>query len=406
MPVASVQPVVTGIIPQIADYAGDLTSWRQHLHAHPELDLACHATADFVVARLKEFGITMIHRGLAETGVIALIDGQGDGPTIGLRADMDALPIHEETSAAWISKRPGVMHACGHDGHTTMLLGAARYLAAHRNFRGRVALIFQPGEELSGGGRIMVEAGVFDRFAISEVYALHTLPGKALGSFHTRSGPFLASVDDFRFDVQGQGGHVGYPDLCRNPITQLAPLIKGVSKIESELSTKHGPGVVACTVAQAGEATNVVPDSAMLTGSVRTQSAAFRVEAEARLSQLAETTDMPCRFQYAKYYPPLVNHMAQTTFAAKVAATLADVDADSAPHNVAEDFSYMLETCPGCFLFIGQGPGPSLHSATFDFDDSIAAIGASFFARLVEARSRPNWTERAYLGVVKNNSGT
>ncbi|MCL4138717.1 UNVERIFIED_CONTAM: hypothetical protein GTU68_057154, partial [Idotea baltica] len=231
--------------------------WRRHLHQHPELDLACHATADFITEKLVSFGITKIYRGFAESGIVAIIDGCSDGPTIGLRADMDALPILEETGLPWQSKIKGVMHACGHDGHTTMLLGAARYLSRHRDFNGHVALIFQPGEELSGGGRIMAEQGIFDQFDIASVFALHTYPGAVAGTFHTRPGPLLASVDDFSLQITGRSGHVGYPDECLNPIDQLGTVISGVKQIDQTLKSRFGEGVVAITVVQAGHATNV-----------------------------------------------------------------------------------------------------------------------------------------------------
>ncbi|WP_319799747.1 amidohydrolase [Roseobacter weihaiensis] len=219
------------VLPDIAAFADEMTAWRRHLHQHPELDLACHATAAFVAERMTEFGVDHIHTGFAQTGIVAIIEGRGAGLTIGLRADMDALPIIEATGAQWQSKTTGIMPACGHDDHTTMLLGAARYLCQTRNFSGRVVLIFQPGEELSGGGQIMVAHGIFDRFDIAEIYALHTLPGETAGTFHTRPGPFLASVDDFSFTITGRSGHVAYPALCRNPINHFGAVIAGVASI-------------------------------------------------------------------------------------------------------------------------------------------------------------------------------
>lgn len=381
-----------GIIPEIAASQGDMTQWRRHLHQHPELDLDCHTTSDFVVARLRAFGITDIHRGFAQTGVVAIIEGRGDGPTLGLRADMDALPIHEETGHPWQSTTPGVMHACGHDGHTVMLLGAAQYLSAHRNFRGRVALIFQPGEELSGGGRMMVEEGVFDQFDIAEVYAMHTLPGVAPGTFHTKPGALLASVDDFSFCVKGRSGHVAYPDQCLNPIERFGAILSGVAKVRREVQDLFGNGVIEVTVAAAGTVTNIVPGEATLSGSVRSLSERFRTEAETRLRKLADADQegFSTAFTYTRYYPVLVNAAPETAFCCSIATDIvgaSSVDGATEPHLVAEDFSYMLQARPGGFVFLGQGGGPGLHNSGFDFNDDIAPIGASYWAHLVETRN-------------------
>jgi len=382
---------VNQVFAEIAGYADELTRWRHHLHQHPELDLACHATAEFVVARLQEFGVTDIQMGFAESGVVAVIEGTGHGPVTALRADMDALPIDEQTGLAWRSKTAGVMHACGHDGHTTMLLGAAKYLSRHKHFRGKGVLIFQPAEELSGGGRIMVEEGVMERFGVEEVYALHTLPGKQAGTFHTKSGAFLASVDDFQMRVVGQGGHAGSPTLCKNPIDRLASLLTEINEIERDLNTATEQGVIAVTVVAAGHATNVVPESATLNGTVRTLSEAFRDAAEQRLRVLSlhQVNGVGTEFTYWRYYPTLINHENTTRVAGRAAMAVSgksNVDLQCAPQFVSEDFSYMLQARPGCFLFLGQGAGPGLHHPKFDFNDAVAPVGASYFVRLVEER--------------------
>ena len=221
------------VINRIAGFADDMAGWRRHLHQHPELGIACHDTADFVVERLREFGITDIHRGFATTGLVALIDGQGPGPTIGLRADMDGLPIEETSGVDWASTRPGKMHACGHDGHTTMLLGAAKYLAETRNFSGRVALIFQPAEETGGGAEIMVQEGILEQFDINDLYALHNAPGSEAGRFYTTDGPLMAAVDTFEIHLKGKGGHGAYPQDTRDPVIAAASMVMALQSIVS-----------------------------------------------------------------------------------------------------------------------------------------------------------------------------
>lgn len=383
------------VINRIASYAPDMAAWRQHLHQNPELGFECHETAAFVEQQLRSFGITEIHTGIAKTGIVALIEGQGAGPTIGLRADMDALPILEETNAPYVSKIAGKMHACGHDGHTTMLLGAARYLAETRNFSGRVALIFQPAEEDGGGGGVMVEEGIMERFDIAQVYALHNAPGVALGQFITCPGPIMAAVDSFHIDIRGLGGHGAMPHETRDPVVAALAIGQAIQTISSRNHYALDDLVISITQIHTGSAENIVPETAYLGGTVRTfdkeVQAMVRRRMEAIVQGTAAAFDVEAVLRYHVYYPSTVNHAAQTEFAVEVAAEVVGpdlVDGAASREMGAEDFSYMLEARPGAYLFLGQGEGAGLHQAGYDFNDEVAPIGASFFARLVE-RAQP-----------------
>ena len=378
---------------RIAEFAPDMAAWRQHLHAHPELSFDCFETAAFVAARLREFGVDEIHEGIAKTGVVAVIEGTGPGPVTGLRADMDALPMTEETGAAHASTVPGKMHACGHDGHTAMLLGAARYLAETRNFAGRVVLLFQPAEEGGGGGGVMVEEGVMDRFGIEEVYAIHTDPSSAEGRFSTRTGPIMAAVDDFTITLTGKGGHAARPHGTLDPIPAAMGLGLQMQTIASRNTDPMAQIVVSITQIHAGSAMNVIPEKAVICGTVRTFDSAVRDMAERRIRTLAEAaamgSELSLEIDYDRSYPPTVNHADQVAFAVNVAREIAGgagVDDDTAPVMGAEDFSYMLEARPGAYVKLGQGIGHGVHHPKFDFNDAVAPLGASFFVRLVEAR--------------------
>ncbi len=381
------------VLNRIADYADDLTAWRRHLHQHPELGLDCHKTAAFVVERLREFGVDEIHEGIAETGVVAIIRGQGAGGCTGLRADMDALPMDEMTGADHASTIPGRMHACGHDGHTTMLLGAARYLAETRNFAGSVALIFQPAEEITGGGRIMVEEGIMDRFGIDEVYGIHTYPSAQEGTMLTRPGPILAAVDDYEITIRGKGGHAAHPDECIDPLIATTAIHQAFQTIVSRSVTPTDPLVITVTQIHGGSALNVIPDIATMAGTVRCYSEEVRQLAERRIRDILKgieiTHGVQVEIDYQYGYPATVNHGPQTETALAVAREVVGegrVDGDAPASMGAEDFSYMLNARPGAFLFLGQGVGPSCHHPAFDFNDTVAPVGASFFARLVETR--------------------
>ncbi|MCF3594684.1 M20 family metallopeptidase [Rhodobacteraceae bacterium LMO-12] len=379
------------VINRIAGFADEMTAWRRHLHMNPELGLECHQTAAFVVERLREFGVDEIHEGIAESGVLAVIKGRGDGPVTGLRADMDALPMQEDTGVDWASTVPGRMHACGHDGHTTMLLGAAKYLAETRNFTGSALLIFQPAEETIGGGRIMVEEGIMDRFGVGEVYALHTDSFAGLGEFRTRPGPIMAAVDDFEIHLTGTGGHAAYPDSCVDPLPAAAAVLQALQTIVSRNRPPLEALVVSVTQIHGGSAMNIIPEKAYLAGTVRSFSPVIRDMAERRIGEIvraqAEVYGVEGRLDYQRNYPATVNHAEQTEKAAVIAReVMGDDNVLTAlpPEMGAEDFSFMLEARPGAFLFLGQGVGPSVHHPKFDFNDAAAPIGASFFARLIE----------------------
>lgn len=378
---------------RIADFANDMQDWRRHLHQHPELGFECHETAAFVAEKLREFGVDEIHEGIATTGLVAIINGQGEGPTIGLRADMDALPMPEETGLEYASKVDGVMHACGHDGHTTMLLGAARYLAETRKFSGRVALIFQPAEEGGGGGEVMCDEGIMDRFDISEVYALHNIPDLPLGSFSTRPGPIMAAVDDFEINIKGLGGHGAYPQDTRDPVVAAVAVASAIQTIVSRNLDTRKELVVSVTQIHTGSADNIIPEIAFVGGTVRTFENSVQQMVQTRLASicrgLAETYDVSIDLVYNVGYPATINDADKVTIAAAVAAEVAgeaNVITDQQPEMGAEDFSYMLEQRPGAYLFLGQGDGPGVHNTAYNFNDEISPIGASFFARMVEVR--------------------
>ncbi len=383
------------VLNRIADLAPEMAAWRQHLHRNPELKFACHKTAAFVAERLREFGVDEIHEGIAETGIVAIIEGQGDGPTIGLRADMDALPITETTGLDYASATPGVMHACGHDGHTTMLLGAAKYLAETRRFRGRVALIFQPAEEDGGGGQVMVQEGILDRFGIGEVYALHNTPQAPLGRFVTTPGPIMAAVDTAWVTLTGRGGHGAYPHECIDPIPAVVSIAAALQTIVSRNVNPLLEAVVSVTEIHAGTASNIIPEVARLTATIRSFDPDLRKLLKRRFHEIVEgiaaAHEVKAEIDYDWGYPATVNHPEETHFAAKVAAEIAGeagIVADAGREMGAEDFSYLLEKRPGCYLFLGQGTGAGLHHPSYNFNDEAAPYGASFFARLVE-RAQP-----------------
>ncbi|RME17291.1 MAG: amidohydrolase [Alphaproteobacteria bacterium] len=379
------------IVNRIGDFAEEMKRWRRWLHAHPELKLDCHETARFVAEKLRAFGVDEISEGIAQSGLVAIIEGRGDGPTIGLRADMDALPMDEQTGLPHASTVPGRMHACGHDGHTTMLLGAARYLAETRNFSGRVALIFQPAEEDIGGGRIMVEEGIMERFGISEVYALHNAPGLAPGAFSTAPGPIMAAVDTFRIHIAGKGGHGAYPHEAIDPIPPALAIAQALPTIVSRNAPARDDLVISVTMLNAGSADNVIPATAFVGGTVRTFAPELRDLVERRMGEIVAGTaaafGVRAELDYERGYPPTVNDAGAVEKAARVAAEVAGAEAVDThrPREMgAEDFSYMLAARPGAFLFIGNGEGPGVHHPEYDFNDEIAPVGASFFARLVE----------------------
>lgn len=379
------------VLNRIADYAEDMKGWRRHLHAHPELKFDCHETAAFITARLQEFGVDEIHQGIAQSGIVAIINGTGDGPTIGLRADMDALPIPEATGAAYASTNPGKMHACGHDGHVTMLLGAAKYLAETRRFKGRVALIFQPAEEDGGGGEVMVKEGMMDRFNITSVYGIHNVPNIAFGHFQTNPGALMASVDTANVTVTGKGGHGATPQDCVDPIVAVVGMVTAIQTIITRNIHALDEVVISVTQIHAGTASNIIPETAWFCATIRCFDPDVRALLKRRVEEIvagqAAAYGVTADLDYEWGYPATVNHPDQANFAAQVARDIsgdASVDANAPKEMGSEDFSYMLESRPGAYLFLGTGPGAGLHHPAFDFNDDAAPIGASFFAKLVE----------------------
>jgi hippurate hydrolase len=379
------------ILNSIAGFENDMAKWRRHLHQNPELGRDCYKTAEYIQERLKEFGITEIHAGYASTGIVAIIEGQTSGRTIGLRADMDALPITENTGMPYSSKNEGVMHACGHDGHTTMLLGAARYLSETRNFSGRVALIFQPDEEATGGAEAMVEEGILEEFNIEEVYALHNTPSHDVGVMYTRPGPIMAGADSFTVEIQGKGGHAAYPHEVKDPIVAAISIAQSFQTIVSRNNIPSDDLVISITQVHSGTTDNVVPEIAYLNGTVRTFDLSVQEmvikRMEKIISGLAMSFEVNAKLNYQKGYPPTINHEESTNFAIGVAEDVCGSDkvlSSVAKEMGAEDFSYMLQKRPGAYLFMGIGDGAGLHNPNYDFNDAAAPVGASFFARLIE----------------------
>jgi amidohydrolase len=383
------------VLNRIADYAEEMKGWRRHLHQYPELEFNCHETAAFIVERLREFGVDEIHPGIAKSGIVAIINGQGDGPTIGLRADMDALPIIETTGVDYASTVPGKMHACGHDGHVTMLLGAAKYLCETRRFQGRVALLFQPAEEDGGGGEVMVQEGVMDRFGIGQVYGIHNAPNVPFGKFVTTPGPLMAAVDTAFVYVTGQGGHGATPHETVDPVVAIVGMVGALQTIISRNLYALDDLVLSVTQIHTGTASNIIPEEGWFCATIRTFSPTVRELVERRFREIVEghatAYGVSVRLDYQLGYPPTVNDPEKTEFAVDVAREVSgddNVDANSPREMGSEDFSYMLEARPGSYLFLGTGPGAGLHHPAFDFNDEASPIGASFFARLVE-RAQP-----------------
>jgi amidohydrolase len=380
------------IVNRIADQHAEITAWRRDLHAHPELRYDVHRTAGLVAERLKAFGCDEVATGIGKTGVVGVIRGQkGGGKGIGLRADMDALPIQESNELPYKSTVPGHMHACGHDGHTAMLLGAAQYLAETRNFAGTATVIFQPAEEGGAGARAMIRDGLMDRFAIDEVYGMHNFPGLARGRFGLRPGPIMASADTLEIAIEGVGGHAARPHLAVDTVLVGAQIVNALQSVVSRNVDPLDAAVVSICMFQAGNTDNVIPQTALLRGTARSLTPAVRDLLEARLRRLVEGTAQVygarATLAYRHGYPVVVNHAREAEFAAAVAANVVGgdkVEEDMPPVMGAEDFAYMLQARPGAFVFIGNGDSAGLHHPAYDFDDEIIPIGASYWVRLVE----------------------
>ncbi|TIP26327.1 MAG: amidohydrolase [Mesorhizobium sp.] len=374
------------------DLQDDATAWRRYLHQNPELDYQVLNTAAFVTQKLASFGINHIETGIAETGIVALIQGDGgDGPTIGLRADMDALPIVESSNNPWSSKIPGRMHACGHDGHTAMLLGAARQLANTRNFKGTVALIFQPAEEDGRGAQRMVQEGIMDRFGISRVFGMHNSPGMEIGKFGICDGPIMGALDEFDIIVKGRGGHAASPHMNIDPIVIAAQIVVGLQTLVSRNTDPMESLVISVTKLNAGEAYNIIPEHAQIAGTVRALVPALRDFAERQIyasSQgVARGFGADIEFKYRRLEPATVNHSTETALAVEAARKLVganSVDDKVRPSLGSEDFAYMLDARPGAYIFIGNGSTASLHNPEYDFNDEALLYGIGYWVNLVE----------------------
>jgi hippurate hydrolase len=393
------------LIPEIAQQRSSLEALRRDLHAHPELCFNEFRTADRVAAKLTEWGIP-IHRGLGRTGVVGIVKNGTSRRAIGLRADMDALPMQEANTFAHASTHPGKMHGCGHDGHTAMLLAAAQYLATHRHFDGTVYLIFQPAEEGGGGAREMIQDGLFDKFPMDAVFGMHNWPGMVLGQFAVSPGPVMASSNEFKITVHGKGGHAAMPHNALDPVPVACQLVQAFQTIISRNLKPIEAGVISVTMIHAGEATNVIPNACELQGTVRTFSLAVLDQIEQRMRVLTEhlcaASNLRADFEFRRNYPPTINSAAEADFARQV---MADLVGDARvlvqePTMGAEDFSFMLQAKPGCYAFIangdgdhralGHGGGPCmLHNPSYDFNDELLPLGATYWVRLAEAWLKP-----------------
>lgn len=381
------------VINRVAEFADEITAWRRQIHENPELGYEEHKTAAFVAEKLKEFGVDEIVTGMGRTGVVAVIKGRktGSGKVVGIRADMDALPIVEATNKPYASKTPGKMHACGHDGHTAMLLGAAKYLAETRNFDGTAIMIFQPAEEGGGGGEAMVQDGLMERFGIQEVYGLHNMPGIPVGAFAIRPGPQMAAADRFEITIEGKGGHAARPHDCIDPLLTASQVVMALQTIAARTADPLDSVVVSVCEFKAGDAFNVIPQTAHLKGTVRTLLADTRDMAERRISEIckgiAAAAGATATVQYHRGYPVTVNDPGKTEFAVKVAGLVAGeskVDQTVLPLMGAEDFSYMLEKRPGAYIFMGNGDTAGVHHPAYDFNDEAIPYGVSYLAQVAE----------------------
>ncbi len=381
------------LVNSLADLEPLIRGWRQDLHRHPEVMFDVHRTAATVARELRDAGCDEVVTGIGRTGVVGIIKGRetGTGRVVALRADMDALPIQEATDLPYASVHAGRMHACGHDGHTAMLLGAARHLAETRRFDGTVVVVFQPAEEGGGGGKAMVDDGLMDRFGVQEVYGMHNQPGLEVGRFALRKGAFLAAADEFVIDVEGYGGHAAHPHRAVDAAMVAAHLMLTLQTVVARNVDPIESAVVSVTTVKAGDAFNVIPQTARLGGTVRTLSEAVRDRIETRMAEVVElgarTLGAKATLHYRREYPVLVNHDAKVEFAAAVARDVAGdaaVDDMAPPRMGAEDFSFMLRERPGAFVFTGNGHSAPLHHPGYDFTDAAIPHGCSFWVRLVE----------------------
>jgi amidohydrolase len=384
------------VINRLAALHGEIAAWRHDLHAHPELLYDVHRTAASVAEKLTAFGCDQVVTGLGRTGVVGVIRGnkpvgQGTAKVIGLRADMDALPILEATGVPYKSTVPGKMHACGHDGHMAMLLGAARYLAETRNFAGDAVVIFQPAEEGGGGGREMVQDGLMERFGIEQVFGMHNYPGLAVGQFALRPGPLMAAADRLVIEIEGRGGHAARPHIAIDTVLVGAQIINQIQSIVARNVDPLHAAVISICLFQAGTTDNVIPQTALLRGTARSLTPQVQDVLEQRLHEIVEGTarmhGAKAKLTYKRDYPVTSNHERETAFAAAVASDVVGserVDTNVAPVMGAEDFSFMLNARPGAFIFVGNGDTAGLHHPAYDFNDDVIPIGTSYWVKLVE----------------------
>jgi hippurate hydrolase len=382
------------IINRVAEFEAEIAGWRRDFHSNPELQYDVHRTAGRVAELLKSFGVDEVVTGIGRTGVVAVIKGRngGDGRVIGLRADMDALPITERTGKPYASVNTGKMHACGHDGHTAMLLGAAKYLAETRNFAGTAVLIFQPAEEGGAGARAMLQDGLVERFGIEEFYGLHNMPGLPAGHFGVRAGGIMAASDEFVITIEGKGGHAALPHNTIDPIVISAQLILALQTIVSRGVDPMREAVISVTMLEAGTAFNIIPRTVKLTGTARTLDEGVRDYIEAKIADVAKgiagTFGASAEVRYRRGYPVTVNAERQAAFAGEIAEQIAGGDRVNLNVDATmggEDFAYMLQAKPGAYILLGNGESSQLHTDTYDFNDAVIPVGVSYWARLVEA---------------------
>ena len=389
------------LIPDILADAAALTALRRDIHAHPELCFQEERTSELIARQLTAWGIP-VHRGLGKTGVVGILKNGSSSRTLGLRADIDALPMTEHNSFAHASQHPGKMHACGHDGHTAMLLAAAQHLARHRNFDGTVYFVFQPAEEGGGGAREMIKDGLFERFPMEAMFGIHNWPGMKAGEFALKTGPVFASSNEFKITIRGKGCHAAMPHLGIDPVPVACQMVNAFQAIISRNKKPLDAGVISVTMLKAGEATNVVPDHCELQGTVRTFTLELLDLIEQRMEKVARATaeafDCEVEFQFRRNYPPTINHPAETAFVRRVLEDLVGPSnvQEFEPTMGAEDFSYYLQQVPGCYFLIGNGDGAhragghglgpcTLHNPSYDFNDELIPLGGSMWVRLVEA---------------------
>jgi amidohydrolase len=389
------------VLDSIVAHAASIAAIRRDIHAHPELCFEEHRTAELVAQSLTGWGIP-VHRGLGGTGVVGIVKKGSSSRAIGLRADMDALPLQEKNTFAHTSRHAGKMHACGHDGHTAMLLAAAQHLAAHGNFDGTVYLIFQPAEEGGGGADRMIQEGLFERFPMEAVYGMHNWPGMQAGTFALSQGPVMASSNEFKIIIRGKGGHAAMPHNATDPVLVACQMVQAFQTIVSRNIKPIEAGVISVTMIHAGEATNVIADSCELQGTVRTFTLEVLDKIETRMSEVAQHTcaafGARCDFQFELNYPPTINAEREVNFAREVMASIVGEERvlKQEPTMGAEDFAYMLQAKPGAYAFIGNGDGVhremghgggpcTLHNPSYDFNDELIPLGATYWVRLAEA---------------------